>query len=221
MLDYEALRQRMVDNQIRPSAVTDADVIRAMASVPREVFAAESEKPFAYADRDLIMSHAAPHRRMLQPVQLARLVQALPLGPHAKVLDVGCGSGCSAAVLARLAGSVVALEEDAKLAAMARERLAGLGAANVTVVEGKLVDGVPAESPYDAILVDGAVEVVPESLISQLKKEGGALATIVRSERISRAMVYERVGSKATKWPQFEAWAAGLPGFERKPEFVF
>jgi protein-L-isoaspartate(D-aspartate) O-methyltransferase len=166
------------------------------------------------------MSEAAPHRRMMIPVQLARLVQALPLGPDSKAMVVGCGSGFSAALLARLAGSVVAVEADAGLASMARERLARVGAANVTVVEGPLTEGWPAEAPYDAILIDGAVEVVPDALIAQLRP-GGVLAAIVRLERISRAMLYERVGDAATKWPQFEAWAALLPGFERKPEFVF
>jgi protein-L-isoaspartate(D-aspartate) O-methyltransferase len=123
-------------------------------------------------------------------------------------------------VLAELAGSVVALEEDAGLASMARERLMELGATNVRVVEGKLVEGWPAEAPYDGILVDGAVEVVPDALIAQLRP-GGSLAAIVRLERISRAMLYERVGEGAAKWPLFEAWATLLPGFQRKPEFVF
>jgi len=220
MVDFSALRQRMVDNQIRPSAVTDPDVIRAFLAMPRERFVAEEEKPFAYADRELLMSRSAPQRRMMIPVQLARLVQALPLGPEAKVMVVGSGSGCSAAVLAELAGSVVALEEDAGLASMARERLMELGATNVRVVEGKLVEGWPAEAPYDGILVDGAVEVVPDALIAQLRP-GGSLAAIVRLERISRAMLYERVGEGAAKWPLFEAWATLLPGFQRKPEFVF
>lgn len=220
MPDFGALRQRMVDNQIRPNAVTDPDVIQAFLMLPREAFVAEAERPFAYADRELVMSPDAPQRRTLIPVQLARLLQALPLGPEAKALVVGCGSGLSAVLLSPLAGSVVALDEDAGLAAMARERLAGLGAANVTVVEGKLTEGWAAESPYDAILVDGAVEVVPDGLIGQLRS-GGILAAIVRLERISRAMLFERVGDDATRWPQFEAWATLLPGFERKPEFVF
>ncbi|MGH6924158.1 MAG: protein-L-isoaspartate O-methyltransferase family protein, partial [Propylenella sp.] len=161
MVDYATLRQRMVDNQIRTSAVTDRDVIQAFLTVPREVFVAEDEKPFAYADRELRMSAAAPERRMMAPAQLARLLQALPLGAKAKALVVGCGSGFSAALLTHLAGSVVALEDDKGLAAISRGRLAELGPANVIVVEGKLTAGWPAEAPYDAILIDGAVEDVP------------------------------------------------------------
>lgn len=220
MPDFAALRQRMVDNQIRPSAVTDPAIIQAFLDLPREAFVADDEKPFAYADRELVMSRAAPERRMMVPVQLARLAQALPLGPDAKAMVVGCGSGFSAAILSRLAGSVVALEEDAGLAATARARLASLGIGNVTVAEGKLTEGWPSAAPYDAILLEGAVEVVPDGLVAQLRPNG-MLAAIVRLERISRAMLYERVGEGATKWPQFEAWATALPGFERKPEFVF
>jgi protein-L-isoaspartate(D-aspartate) O-methyltransferase len=157
---------------------------------------------------------------MMAPVQLARLIQTLPLGPHAHAMIVGCGTGYSAAILSRLAASVVAVEEDAALAAIARARLAALPAANVTVVEGRLGAGHPARAPYDAILVDGAVEVVPESLLAQLRAEG-ALAVVELGEGVSRAMLYERIGDEATKWPQFDAWAPLLPGFQRKREFVF
>jgi protein-L-isoaspartate(D-aspartate) O-methyltransferase len=133
---------------------------------------------------------------------------------------VGCGSGYSAAAMAQLAGKVVAVEEDPALAAMARRMLAEVGAANVSVVEGKLRDGAPAEAPFDAILVDGAVEEVPDSLVAQLKPFG-TLTGIERGERISRAVLYERLDSDASRRPMFEAWAALLPGFERPHVFVF
>ncbi len=220
MTDFAVLRQRMVDNQLRPSDVTDHEVIRAFLTVPREMFVAPADAPFAYADRELSMTDAAPARRMMEPVRLARLVNALPLGPDAKAMVVGCGTGYSAAILSHLAGSVVAVEEDKALAALARERLRAAGATNVTVVEAKLTDGYAAEAPYDAILVDGAVERMPETLVEQLKR-GGILAAIERDERVSRAMLYERVGAEATKWPRFDAWATLLPGFERPRAFVF
>ena len=185
MLDFAALRQRMVDNQIRPGAVTDVDVIKAFQSVPRELFVAPGDVPFAYADRELPLPAAGGVRRSLMPpVQLARLIQALPRPPSAKMLIVGCGSGYSAALLARIAGEVVALEEDAGLIKQSRSALKPI--ANVTVVQGRLVAGHAAEAPYDAILVDGALEVLPQTLVEQLKNDG-AIAAIERNDRTSRA----------------------------------
>ena len=143
MTDFAVLRQRMVDNQLRPNQVTDRDVIRAFLAVPREAFAAPAEAAFAYADRDLAMAEAAPSRRMMEPVRLARLVNALPLGPDAKVMVVGCGTGYSAAILSHLAGSVVAVEEDKALAALAREKLKAAGAIQRRSGRGKTDRGLP------------------------------------------------------------------------------
>ena len=221
MDDFAALRRRLVDNQIRPSEVADRQLIEAFLTVPREIFVAPGERPFAYSDRELPYSGMAPSRRMIDPVQLARLIEMLPAGaPEAKAMAVGCGTGYSAALLARLFGSVVAVEENERLAAAMTETLAAIGAGNVTVVSAKLTGGFPPGSPYDAILVEGAVETMPAALIAQLKQTC-ALSVILRDERISRAMLYERVGDEAAKWPQFEAWATLLPGFEREREFVF
>ena len=220
MTDFSVLRQRMVDNQIRTSEVTDRDVIAALLSVPREAFIPPDEKAFAYAERELRMAAGASLRRMMDPVRLARLVHALPRGADIRAMVVGCGSGYSAALLSRLAGSVVAVEEDNALAALARENLATVGAQNASVIEAKRADGHPAGGPYDAILIDGAVEIVPDALLSQLAP-GGALAVIERDGGVSRAMLYEMVGKDTTKWPLFDAWATLLPGFERRREFVF
>ncbi len=220
MTDFAALRERMVDNQIRPSEVTDLEVIEAFLVMPRERFVQPAEQPFAYADRELKIAPAAPGRRMMVPVQLARLVQALPRGPEVNAMVVGCGSGYSALILGKLVGTLVAVEEDNGLAAAARERVRELGGANVAVVAARLTEGHPVGGPYDAILIEGAVEVVPDALTAQLKP-GGILATVERAERVSRAMLFEQVGHEVTKWPQFDAWATLLPGFERRREFVF
>lgn len=220
MHDFAALRQRLVDNQIRPSAVTEHAVIEAFLSLPRELFVAPEERPFAYSDRDLRYSDAVPGRRMLGPVQLARLIQLLPIRRDSKVMVIGSGTGYSAAILARIAGVVVAVEEDEALAAAAPHLLRELGAGNVIAVRGALTEGWPGEAPYDAILVDGAVDAVPEAILSQLKPHG-ALAAVEVSERVSRAMLYERLGHGTSKRPRFEVWAPLLPGFERKPEFAF
>jgi protein-L-isoaspartate(D-aspartate) O-methyltransferase len=157
---------------------------------------------------------------MMDPVRLARLVHALPRGSEIKAMVIGCGSGYSAAILSPLVGSVAAVEEETALASLARENLAAVGADNASVVEARLTEGHKAGGPYRAILIEGAVETVPEALLSQLEP-GGALATIERDGSVSRAMLYERVGKDTTKWPLFDAWATLLPGFERRREFVF
>lgn len=220
MIDFAVLRQHMVDNQLRTGSVTDREVLRAFLAVPREPFVAPAERPLAYADREVRMADGSPGRRMMQPVFLARLMMALPLGPEAKVMVVGCGSGYSAALLGRLAGSVVAVEEDKLLAGLARDRLRDLTISNVSVHEAALTEGYPAGAPYDGILIEGGVERVPEPLIRQLR-DGGIVATIERDDRVSRAVLYERVGDDATKWPQFDAWATLLPGFQRERAFAF
>ena len=219
MTDFSTLRQRMVDNQIRTSEVTDRAVLNAFLSVPREIFVESEARPFAYADAEIRMLPASD-RRMMDPVRQARLIQALPRGRDIDAMVIGCGSGYSVAILAPLVGSVVALEEDRALVELARGNLDTVGAQNVTVVQAALVEGYPAGGPYGAILVDGAVEVMPPSLLSQLAP-GGALVTIERNGGVSRAMRYERVGAETTKWPLFDASAPALPGFERRPEFAF
>ena len=133
---------------------------------------------------------------------------------------VAGGSGYSAAIMARLCGSVTLVEEDRTLAASARENLAALGITNAPVVDAKLVEGYPAGGPYDAILVAGAVEIVPAAILRQLN-DGGLLAAIEKDDRVSRAMLYEKVGTDIAKRALFDAWAMLLPGFERKREFVF
>jgi protein-L-isoaspartate(D-aspartate) O-methyltransferase len=219
--DFPALRRRMVDNQLRPSEITEHELIRAFETVPREIFVEPDQQPFAYSDLELKLPAAGKTvRRMIDPVQLARLIQALNVTPEKRVLVVGCGTGYSATILSRLAGSVVALEEDNGLADLAAANLRALGADNAAVVRGPLSGGWPDEAPYHAILLDGAVEVVPEVLQAQLAL-GGLLAGIERQDSISRAMLYERFAAGITRWPQFEAWATLLPGFERKREFVF
>lgn len=221
MMDFEALRRRMVDNQVRPSAVTDHAVIEAFLAVPREPFVAEDEKPFAYADRPLKMAASANDRRAMDPASLARLVQALRgAGSGERALAVGCGSGYSAAILARLFREVVALEDDSSLAALARERLPSVGASNVSVIEGTLAAGHAGRAPYDAILIEGAVETLPAALLGQLAP-GGLLAAVESDGRMSRAMLYERVGEGAARRPLFDAWATPVPGFERPREFAF
>src|SRR5690606_8840678 len=128
------------------------------------------KQPLAYIDEDLEVAPAAqgvPARYLMEPSPFAKLVQLAGIRPGDFVLDVGCATGYSSAVLSRLASSVAALECDAGLAAGATETLMRLGCDNVAVVEGPLQDGLPGEAPFDVIFVGGAVDAVPETLFAQ------------------------------------------------------
>jgi protein-L-isoaspartate(D-aspartate) O-methyltransferase len=158
---------------------------------------------------------------MLKPMVLAKLIQAAGITAADRVLDVGCATGYSSAILARLAGSVVALESDQALADSARRTLADVGAV-VSVMTGPLAEGCAAEGPYDAILLNGAVEAVPQALLNQLK-EGGRLVAVVGTGPGSKATLYRSVGRPggASARPIFDASGALLPGFSKPAEFVF
>ena len=223
MIDFAAARRTMVDCQVRPSDVTDLRIVAAMLELPRERFVAEENADLAYLDLDAPVTRATGSgdvRRLLKPMVLAKMVQAAAVKADDLMLDVGCSTGYSAALLARLARSVVALEEDPALAQLAHENLKAVGADNATVVTGPLPDGWRAEAPYDVIFVDGATEVVPNALCRQLKADGRLIAVVGRAP-ISRAMIYRSVAGDVSGWPIFDATAPVLPGFAAPPEFVF
>lgn len=220
MIDFAQARRTMVDGQVRVNDVTDAALIAAMLEVPREKFVPEARANLAYIDDDLCVLEAAggkPARYLMEPMVLARLLQALEIAPDAKVLDVGCATGYSAAVLSRLAGSVIALEEDASLAAGAKKILR---AVNVEVVSGKASAGWAPGAPYDAILVGGAAEEIPATLTAQLR-DGGRLAAVIRKDSTARAMLYVRTGDHVSTRRLFDAAIPPLPGFEAPKTFVF
>lgn len=223
MIDFERLRRSMVDSQIRPSDVTDPRILAAMLELPRERFVPTARRPLAYLDDDLLVREAAadrPPRYLMEPMVLARLIQALALDGSERVLDIGCATGYSAALLGRLAGAVVALEEDTELAAAARTALGELRLTNVEVMTGPLREGAAAQAPYQAILVNGSVEVLPEPLLDQLA-EGGRLAAVVRSGGMGRAVLHQRVAGVISRRPLFDAGLPPLPGFAAPPAFTF
>jgi protein-L-isoaspartate(D-aspartate) O-methyltransferase len=223
MLDFAAARRTMVDSQVRTSDVTDLRIVAAMLELPRERFVPERYAELAYADLDAPVAEATPGepvRRLLKPMVLAKLVQAAAVKADDHVLGLGCATGYSAALLARLARSVVALEQDPALAKLATENLAAVGARNVTVVTGPLTQGWPPAASYDVVFVDGAVETVPHALCRQLK-DGARLVAVVGRAPTGRAMVYRSVRGDVSGWPVFDASAPLLPGFAAPPAFVF
>jgi protein-L-isoaspartate(D-aspartate) O-methyltransferase len=222
MTDFAAARQFMVQGQVRINDVTEPRLTSAMLEIPRERFVPRALADLAYLDRDLPVTGAgsSPPRCLLKPLVLAKLIHAAAVEPADQVLDVGCATGYGAALLARLAGSVVALEENEELARDAERNLAGIGIANVTVVRGSLNEGWPARAPYDVILVEGRCEVSPHQLLSQLA-HGGRLVCVQGRGPGAKGMAYRCVHGDVSRWPLFDAAAPLLPGFAEPPAFVF
>jgi protein-L-isoaspartate(D-aspartate) O-methyltransferase len=223
MEDFDALRTRMVDRQLRTEDVTDYAILAAMGELPREQFVPPRLRSLAYIDVDLSVKDAGgalPARYLMEPAPFARLIQAAEIEPTDIVLDVGCATGYSTAVLARLADSVVAVEVDAELAVLAGENLVDLGVANAAVVTGPLTAGYPSEGPYDVIFLGGAVEVVPDTLFEQLK-EGGRLVGVVGYGRAAQAVLFTRTSGDIGSRPLFNAHLQPLPGFNKLKAFVF
>jgi protein-L-isoaspartate(D-aspartate) O-methyltransferase len=222
MIDFIAARRMMVDGQVRINDVTDLRIQSAMLDVPRERFIPEHKQGLAYLDLDVpVLGAGREPRRLLKPMVIAKLIHAAEIGATDHVLDVACATGYSSVILSRLAGSVIALEEDADLARTAKQVVAELGATNVTVVTGPLTDGHPAQAPYDAILLNGAIEISPQALLGQLKP-GGRLVAVIGERPIGKATLFRRsmsghLGSQSL----FDAAAPLLPGFAKPAEFVF
>jgi protein-L-isoaspartate(D-aspartate) O-methyltransferase len=217
MLDSAAARRLMVDGQVRTADVHNPDLLEAMLTIPRERFVPPSMAEQAYVDSDI---EIAPGRMLLKPMVLAKLIEAAGVREDDHVLDVGCGFGYSSAVLARLAGSVVALEENATLASKAKETLAATSATRVIVAVGALAAGWPAAAPYDLIFLNGATEIVPDMLGAQLKLSG-RLACILGRSPPAKAMIYRLAEGRLVGRPAFDATAPVLPGFVAPPAFVF
>ncbi|MCC2111494.1 MAG: protein-L-isoaspartate O-methyltransferase [Hyphomicrobiales bacterium] len=223
MTDMSSARMAMINSQLRTNNVTDKDVLSAMATVPREQFVAAKWRPLAYLDRDIEIAPAESDglaRYLIKPMVFARLAQAAEIGTDDIVLDVGCGSGYSAAVLARVAGAVVALEENARLAERATANLDEIGAANATVVAAPAAAGHAQEGPYDAIIVEGSIDEVPATLLDQLK-DGGRLVAVIGRGNAAAATVYTRSGKIISSRVVFNAALPQLPGFARETGFVF
>ncbi|HIJ38423.1 MAG TPA: protein-L-isoaspartate O-methyltransferase [Rhodospirillaceae bacterium] len=215
-MNYAAARRNMVHGQILTNRVTLPRVIQALEDVPRELFLPKQLRSQAYIDDDVDIGGG---RYLMEPMFFARLLQAADIQASEVVLDVGCGSGYSAAVLARLASTVVALECDDELASRANSLLAELGVDTVALVKGPLAKGDAAHGPYDVILLEGAVEEVPTQLTDQLAEGGRLLAVVSEENGLGRATLFLRVGDQLAHRVLFDATIAPLPGFQRVPHF--
>ncbi|MHA1599865.1 MAG: protein-L-isoaspartate O-methyltransferase family protein [Alphaproteobacteria bacterium] len=208
----------MVDSQIRTNKVTNAELIAAFESVPREAFVPERLSKIAYMDEDMALGGG---RYLMEPMILARLLQEAQPGPADIVLDVGCGTGYATAILAKLAATVVALESDHEMAMGTTKLLADLGIDNVIVVEGPLQVGWPAQAPYGVILLNGAVAEVPEVIRGQLA-DGGRLVTVQKPDAgPGQGILMRRSGGTVSGRAVFDAATPILPGFAHESGFVF
>ena len=215
MTDFAALRRTMVETQLRTNDVTDSRIQRAMLDVPREAFVPPARRASAYAEHCVELGK---ERVLADARSFAKLVQALEIEPNETVLDIGCGSGYSTAVLAQLAARVVGLECDADLLAAARANLSV--ASNVTLASGPLPEGWPSRAPYGAIILNGSVDFIPPAVLEQLA-EGGRLGCFMRMRAGGQAVVHTRHDGAIGDRVVFDADLPLLPGFARRPSFVF
>ncbi len=216
MSDFQKRRTMMVDTQVRPSDVTKYPIIDAMLSVAREDFVPQEQREAAYADMQVPLGGP---RILLEPRTFAKMLDAISVGPDEMVLDLGAGMGYGAAVLAHMADFVVAVEADEALAAEAEERLAQADVDNVAVITGPLAEGAAKHGPYDAILIEGAVEVLPEAIADQLR-EGGRIVSVFAEGNLGLVRLGQKVDGTISWRFEFNATAPILAGFEARKEFA-
>jgi len=208
--DYPAARRAMVESQLRPQGVTDPAVLGAMASIERELYLPESTRPIAYTDRAVALGD---DRFLPAPAVLGQLLTQMKPERGQRALVVGAGTGYSAAVLAHIGLDVIALENSADLAGRARE----LG---IAVVEGPLEAGWRKSAPYQQILIDGAIEIIPDAIVDQLA-DGGQLGTVLIDRGVARLIVGRKAGGAFGYLSLGDAGTPALPGFSRPKAFSF
>lgn len=216
MADYTARRTTMVDTQVRPSDVTKFPIIDAMLRVPREAFVPDDRREAAYAGNNVDLGGG---RVVLEARTLAKLLEGLDIQPDELALDVGCGLGYSGAVLSRLSQAVVCLEENAEMAADAERILGENGADNAVVIDGPLDKGAAKHGPYDVIIIEGGVEQIPETLLSQLK-DGGRIGAIFMEGGVGICRIGHKFDGQISWRFSFNASAPILVGFGKKAEFA-
>jgi protein-L-isoaspartate(D-aspartate) O-methyltransferase len=221
-LFFETARFNMVESQLRPNGVLDPRILGAMGRLPREAFVAEDQKSFAYTDDAVSTGHG---RKMLSPMVFAKLVQEANIQPADRVLDIGCASGYSCAVLNELAGEVIALENDPSLIRLIQQNKVTFELENVEVLQGNLSDGHPPVSPYQAIIVEGGAQWLPDALFAQLA-EGGKLLSVWLPVKnlpglMGRARLYTKENGSIQMRDLFDASAPLLSAFASRPSFEF
>ena len=216
MPDFALRRTTMVDTQVRPSDVTKFPIIAAMLAVPREAYVPVELREAAYLGENLSIG---PGRVLLDPRTLAKMLDALDIQRGETVLILGAGLGYSAAVIARLADALIAVEEDPGLAAEAERTLSAEGVDNAVVMTGALAAGAAKHGPYDVIVIDGGVEDVPAPILAQLK-DGGRIGALTMAQGVGVVRIGIRRAGAMSWRHAFNAAAPVLPGFGRARAFT-
>ena len=216
MADYTTRRTMMVDTQVRPSDVTKFPIIDAMLSVPREAFVPSTMREAAYIGENLDIGGG---RVLLEPRTLAKMLDVLDIKPTEVILDIAPGLGYSTAVLAHMAEFVIGVEDDESRAEEAQSILSEQGIDNAAIISGALAEGAAKSGPYDVIILQGAVEVLPDSLLAQLK-DGGRIVSIFAEGDLGVVRIGYKMEQRINWRMAFNAGAPVLTGFAKKAEFA-
>ena len=218
VLDFAEARNCMVDSQVRPNKVTDPRIIAAMRRIPRERFLPPQLAARAYVDEDVPLGGG---RYLIEPMVIARLAQLTAAAAGERALVVAAGTGYGAALLAACGARVTALEDDLSLQAIAHRVLAEL-APSVSLVAGPMTTGWSPAAPYDVILIEGAVQEIPQAIGDQLHQQSGRLVTICAgSARLGQAVLAEATPAGLRTQPIFDCATPPIPCFTQSPGFVF
>ena len=217
-MDYLTARRNMVESQIRTNRITHQGIIKGFEEVPREMFVPDYLATVAYIDEKLMVSKG---RYLLEPMVLAMLLQAAKIKNEDVVLEIGCGTGYSTAIISRLAGTVVAVEEDKALANLATENLVELGVDNAAIMTNPLINGYNKQQPYNVIVFSGSVTSIPQNIVEQVADNGRIVAVVNKNDSLGKGVLITKFGSSVSTEEIFDAWTPYLPGFERLPSFRF
>lgn len=213
VLSFADARFNMVECQLRPCSVIDPLVLEAFRTTPRESYVPDALKGVCYADGDLNLGHG---RALLDAAAHARLLQAIELSPDMRVLDIGCLQGYSTAILSHIVKRVTGIDQDTWIKHAQKH-----AAKNAQFVAASMIHGVPENGPYDAIIINGAIEMLPDALIRQIRKDGVIAAFRRTTPTSGHAVLFRRHGDHVTEQVLFDFVAPVVPGFEKAEAFVF
>ncbi len=218
--DYTAMRRNMIDCQLRTNNVTDAQLLRAIAQTPREAFVPRARAEMAYMDRPVVLDGATSSRVLNPPLSTALLLGAAQIKPADNVLLIGAATGYAAMLLSGLAAKIVAIDDDTALIAMAQTQMTHAALQNVELHVAPMTDGYAAAAPYDVVVIDGAIEHLPEGIIAQLA-DGGRVVSGYKNGPVTQLVSGIKRDNNVALHAFMDNEIAALPAFARKPEFVF